>query len=231
MTGNARSVAFFPGSGSFGSEFQPLMEALGPASWLVKYPGRYGRNFGIPAGSFDEVVLACTEQIAGRAAVRPVLFGHSFGAYVAYATALRLQEVGAEVSAVVVVGACAPSRLDISEQATETLADVANYLDSVDPRVLASAPSDDWREVVVETALHDLRLLRQFGAASPGRAHCPILAVRGAADPLTSDIGIGEWEHRTDGPFSWHTFPGGHSDLLRSPAYACWIRETRDGLS
>ncbi|HEY5832839.1 thioesterase II family protein [Streptomyces sp.] len=225
------STVFFPGAGSFGREFQLLVDALKPAAWLVKYPGRYGKDFGVPAESFDGVVRACTEQIARRAPARPVLFGHSFGAYVAYATALRLQDAGIGVSALVAVGASAPGRLEVSEQATGTLSDAATYLDSVDPGALADAPSDDWREVVVETAVHDLRLLRQFDAAASTGVHCPILAVRGDADPLTSDAGVREWEHSTDGVFSLRVFPGGHSDFLRSPACTSWLRGIRDGFT
>jgi surfactin synthase thioesterase subunit len=226
-----RCTVFFPGAGSFGSEFQLLVDALRPAAWLVRYPGRYGRDFGVPAESFDGVVRACTEQIGRRAPARPVLFGHSFGAYVAYATALRLQEAGIGVSALVAVGACAPGRLEVSEQATGTPSDAAKYLDSIDPSALADAPSDDWREVVVETAVHDLRLLKQFDVTSSTSVHCPILAVRGAADPLTSDAGVGEWRHFTDGVFALRVLPGGHSDFLRSPACTSWIREVRDSFN
>lgn len=222
------TTVFFPGAGSFGSEFRLLMAELRPAAWLVRYPGRYGRDFGVPAESFDGVVQACAEQIASRAPECPVLFGHSFGAYVAYATSLRLQEAGIGVRALVAVGACAPGRLEVPERATGTPSDAARYLASVDPSALADAPSDDWREVVAATAAHDLRLLRQFDVASSAGLHCPILAVRGDADPLTSDEGIGEWKHHTDGAFSWLIYPGGHSDVLRSPACTSLIREIRN---
>jgi surfactin synthase thioesterase subunit len=231
MNDITRSTVFFPGAGSFGSEFQLLVDALKPAAWLVKYPGRYGTDFGVPAESFDGVVRACTKQIASRAPARPVLFGHSFGAYVAYATALRLQEAGIEVSALVAVGASAPGQLEVPEQATGTPSDAATYLDRVDPSALADATSDDWREVVAETAVHDLRLLMQFDAASSTSVHCPILAVRGDADPLTSDAAVAEWEQSTDGVFSLHIFPGGHSDFLRSPACTSWIREILDSFN
>jgi len=220
-------TVFFPGAGSFGREFQALVDTLGPAAWLVRYPGRYGRDFGVPAESFDGVVRACAEQIARRAPARPVLVGHSFGAYVAYATAVRLREAGTEVCALVAAGASAPGRLQVPEQATGTPAGAARYLDGVDPRALADAPSDDWREVVAETAMRDLRLLRQFDAASSSGLRCPILTARGEADPLTSDAGVGEWEHATAGAFSLRVFPGGHSDFLRSPACLSWIREIR----
>lgn len=222
------SAVFFPGAGSFGRELRPLVDALAPASWIVRYPGRHGRDFGVPAESFDGVVRACTEQITGRAPAGLMLFGHSFGAYVAYATASRLEEAGTEVTVLITAGASAPGRLRVPELATRTPSDAARYLDSVDPGALADAPSDDWRQIVVETAVHDLRLLRQFDAASSTRVHCPIIAVRGDADPLTSEIGVAEWQNHTDGGFSTRTFPGGHSDLLRSPACSSWIREIRN---
>jgi surfactin synthase thioesterase subunit len=227
MNGRSCSTVFFPGAGSFGSEFQVLVEALKPAAWLVRYPGRYGKDFGVPAKSFEEVVRACAEQVASRASARTVLFGHSYGAYVAYATAVRLQEAGAGACALVVAGASAPRRLEVSEQATGTPAEVARYLDGIDPSTLADAPSDDWREVVVETATQDLLLLRQFEAASYARVRCPILGIRGTADPLTSDAGVGEWQHSTDAGVSLRAFPGGHSDFLRSPACTSWIREAQ----
>lgn len=222
------STAFFPGAGSLGSEFRPLMHALEPTAWLVKYPGRYGGDFGDNPGSFDGVVRACAEQVSSRMPARPVLVGHSFGAYVAYAAALRLREAGADVAALVVVGASAPARLEVPELSPAMPADVVTYLNRVDPGMLADAPSDDWREVVVETVAHDLRLLRQFDAISAAKVCCPIIAVRGDADPLTSDAGAGEWEHCTEGAFSLRIFPGGHSDFLRSPACAAWFREVRD---
>jgi surfactin synthase thioesterase subunit len=71
----------------------------------------------------------------------------------------------------------------------------------------------------------NLRLLRQFDAASYPAVRCPIFAVRGDADPLTSDAGTGGWKHCTDSEFTLRTFPGGHSDFLRSPDCTSWIRE------
>lgn len=209
-------TVFFPGAGSFGSEFRSLADCWEPAI-IARYPGRYGRDFGIPAASFDELTRACADQVAGQGLADPVLFGHSFGAYVAYAVTLRLREAGFGVTGLVVAGANAPSKLSMPERAMGSLSAAAEYLADIDSASLAEAPSDDWREIVAETAASDLRLLRQFDAASSGRVHCPVLAVRGAADPLTSDAGIREWRHFTHGTFSCRVVPGGHSEFLRSP--------------
>lgn len=237
MNDLTNSTVFFPGAGSFGSEFQPLMDALRPAAWLVRYPGRSGRSFGVPASSFDEVVRDAAGQITSRLPMDSplprglVLFGHSFGAYVAYATALRLQESGIGVSALVAAGAAAPRRRQVPEQATGSPSDAVAYLESIDPGALDDAPSEEWCEIVAETVVSDMRLLRQFDAALSDRLHCPVLVARGAADPLTSDAGVGEWGDYTDSAFLRRVFPGGHSGFLRSRACASWVREIRESFT
>ncbi|SFT37172.1 Surfactin synthase thioesterase subunit [Actinopolyspora lacussalsi subsp. righensis] len=220
----------FPGAGSFGGELRPIIRELGPMAWLVKYPGRFGKDFGAAAESFEEIVQSCTTQASCRASARSVLFGHSFGAYVAYATAAKMEELGMEISALVVVGATAPMRLEVSETVSSTPSGTAAYLDSVDPAMLADLPSDEWREIIIDTAMHDLRLLRQFTTLQCRPVNCSILAIHGDSDPLTSDTGVGEWEHATHGEFSRHVFSSGHSDFLRSPAYASWFRAVRADL-
>lgn len=208
-------AVFFPGAGSFGSEFRSLPGSRNPGASVVRYPGRYGRDFGTPAASFEDLVRACAEQVSAGPA-NPVLFGHSFGAYVAYAVTLRLRESGLGIRRLVVAGANAPSRLSVPEQAMSSLSAARGYLSDIDSAALAEAPSEDWREIVAETAVSDLRLLSQFDPASSGRVHCPVLAIRGAADPLTSDAGIREWRHYTQEAFSCRAVPGGHSEFLRS---------------
>lgn len=218
-------AVFFPGAGSFGGEFRPLTRALGPASWLVRYPGRHGRGFGVPAASFEAVVGACTEQIVRRAVKRPLLFGHSYGAYVACATAARLRESGVEVASLVAAGAAAPGRLELPEQAVSSPSEAAAYLEEVDPGLLAGAASDEWREVVAETTAQDLRLLGEFDPADVPPLPCRIWAARGADDPLTTDDSIADWRNVTTDRFTSRTFPGGHSDLLGSPDCASWLQE------
>jgi surfactin synthase thioesterase subunit len=209
------AVACFPGAGSFGGEFQALLDQLGPAARLVRYPGRYGRGFGVPAPSFDALVTGCAEQVTGPT----VLFGHSFGAYVAYATALRVP-----AATLVVAGAAAPARMTVPDHAIGSPADAARYLDDIDPGVLAAAPSPDWRDIVVETAIQDLRLLTGFDAAAAAPVDCPLVAVRGSTDPLTTDAGIADWAACTTAAFRAHAMPGGHSDYLRTEAFTTWLR-------
>ncbi|MGW4211317.1 thioesterase II family protein [Lentzea sp. NPDC004789] len=184
-------ITFFPGAGSFGGDAPPGTRA-------VKYPGRFGTD---PASSFDDLVRAC----AGQAGT--VLFGHSFGAYVACAVAASL---GDSVETLVVSGANA--RVHVPSQAIATPSDALAYLDAAG--ALADAPSDEWREIIAETAMHDLRLLAEFDFEALEPLRCPVIAVRGDRDPLTTEEGVRDWQNRTSGPFTEHVLAGGHSDLL-----------------
>ncbi|MFD3695125.1 thioesterase II family protein [Streptomyces sp. NPDC058646] len=225
MPPESPGVVVFPGAGSFGGELLPLLGELGPPSWLARYPGRFGKDLGRPAGSFEEIVQSCVAQVTRRQADRPVLVGHSFGAYVARATATRLEELGTGVSALIVVGATAPELLTVPEAATRSPSGTAAYFDDIDPGLVPGEASDEWREIVLETAMQDLRLLEDFMATASQYAEvrCPVFAARGGADPLTSTSGIGRWAGATSADCAHRVFPGGHSDVLRSPEFTSWL--------
>lgn len=215
-------IAILPGAGSFGGELRPLMSAFEPSAWLVCYPGRFGRDFGRPASSFDQVVRSCVEQVMARRVTRPVLVGHSFGAYVAFAAAAELEQLATEPAAVVVAGAMPPHLFSVSESVTGSREDLAAYLDEMNPEFNSSG---EWREVIIDAAMSDLTLLREFDPARSGPLGCAILAARGETDPLTTTAGLAEWGRATRADFAHRVFPGGHTDLLSNAAFLAWLRE------
>ncbi|HEY0640145.1 MAG TPA: alpha/beta fold hydrolase [Pseudonocardiaceae bacterium] len=223
------AVVFFPGAGSFGNEFRKMVPALGCSAFVARYPGRHGRDFGIPAESFDALVGSCVDQVTAQAGELPVLAGHSFGAYVAFATALRLQEAGRPVGALAVSGAASPGPVIVPAAAAGAPNQVAAYLTSVDPALLTAAPSPDWRDVIIGTTADDMRLLRGY---EPGRTvlNAPLHAAHGAEDPLTAGAGVAAWRSRAGTGFSARVFPGGHSDFLGTPDWLSWINGIRDGI-
>lgn len=216
----------FPGAGSFGNESRSLLRALEPSAWLVRYPGRFGKDFGTAAGSFEKLVQSCVNQVRHREPNQPVLIGHSFGAYVAYATASALADLGAAISALVVVGASAPSLMSVPESADRNRSDIAAFLDSIDTGLLPDESSSEWRDIIIDTAMQDLRLLREFDASEYRKVCCPVIATCGATDPLTSFSELGAWAEITADACAYRVFPGGHSELLRSPEFSSWLRET-----
>ncbi|MEU7480730.1 alpha/beta fold hydrolase [Lentzea sp. NPDC042327] len=200
-SGCGSEVFVFPGAGSYGSDCRALLRS----GTLVKYPGRFGRS--APAASFGALVEACAEQVTGE---RPVLVGHSFGAYVAYAVAGVLETSGVAVERLVVLGAVAPSRHSV---APESISDTEAYLERVAPGLVAG----EWRDVVVETAARDMTLLGEFRPSDHPVLRCPVFAAHGEEDPLTSPAGVAAWAEVTTGVFTRTEFPGGHSALLEAP--------------
>jgi surfactin synthase thioesterase subunit len=222
VTTERAGTLVLPGAGSFGSELKPLLDELRPAARIARYPGRFGRDFGRDT-TFAEVVDACADQARDLPAERVILVGHSFGAYVAHATAAELERRGTPVHALVVVGANAPQLLAVPQALGSDRSAVAAYLERIDPHLLPD-PSDEWRDVVLDTAMRDLRLLTHYGTAPRPHPRCPVFAARGATDPLTSTEGTAGWAGATAGTCAQRTFPGGHSDLLTTSAFADWLR-------
>lgn len=224
MTGDGRHLVLFPGAGSFGSEFRALRSAAGSDSRVMRYPGRSGRDTG-EVTSFEAIVASCADQIAGLPGGQAMLFGHSYGAYLAYATAAALDQRSVDVSLLMVAGASAPDLLRVPPEATESPAAAAVYLDAVDPgRMTDAAP--EWREAVAETVQQDLRVLAALRLPSPpARVSCSIVGLRGTEDPLTSDASLAGWQRFTQRDFSRRTFEGGHSDLLGDPRLAALVHE------
>jgi surfactin synthase thioesterase subunit len=224
MSAEHPAIVIFPGAGSFGAEFRQLLDECGPSAWVVRYPGRFGKDLGRSARSFEGVMQACLAQVQERDPVLPVLVGHSFGAYVAYATAQELERQGAGISALVVLGATAPSLLSIPESATLDRSGVADFLGEVAVSLLSDEFSAEWRDIILDTAVHDLRSLLGFIASDHHEVRCPILAACGETDPLASLSGIENWASATESWWACKVFPGGHPDMLATPELASWVR-------
>ncbi|GAA3685471.1 surfactin synthase thioesterase subunit [Yimella lutea] len=221
-------LLFFPGAGSFGTEFATLGRSLPFASAVIDYPGRRGATFGHPPESFRTVVDHCMEQVRGTESRRqPVaLLGHSYGAYVAWETAMRLEAEGTSVRGLFLAGAASPSH-DTSRLPV-TVPEVRRYFDRVDPHLLTSAPSSEWADIICETAADDLRLLRDYRTQPRGADSMlaiPATVCRGEQDTLVDRAALEAWGEFCSGPFSSIVFAGGHSDYLTTSTFASWLTE------
>jgi len=97
---NKREVFIFPGVGSFGTEFKPLVSNIEAYhnTYILQYSNR-NSAFDSDSCSFAELAESCLSQIKRLSLdCESIIFlGHSFGAYVAYATAYLMKEIGVNV--------------------------------------------------------------------------------------------------------------------------------------
>lgn len=222
MTNTTHTVVIFPGAGSFGSEFRPLLKAFRPNARLLRYDWRNAASGGGENRTFDQAARACAQQVRRIASGPPILLGHSFGAYVAYATAATLQQTGFAPSRAVLIAAAAPHLL-AHEKQPKTRSEIEAYWRRLERGRFDQIPGQSWEDVVVETTRCDLTLFERFADSSFGRLQVPVLTAAGRDDPLLAVRQCEGWAEWTEGPHRHRTFAGGHSDFLGDSDFIDWI--------
>ncbi|WP_093804378.1 thioesterase II family protein [Streptomyces sp. Wb2n-11] len=205
-------VLFFPHSGGSAGSYQDLASRLtGIAETAcVEYPGRGERRreplFTDVHALADEVA----EAFAAWRKDRPViLFGHSLGATVAYEVIRRSPDH--QHLTLVASGHVAPSRLNLppmnDEGPDEPLIELVSSLGGEAPAILDHPVL---RQLFLPVIHSDLSAHGRY-LPEPGSAiSCPVIALRGDADPLTNAIDVHAWQHHTSSEFRAHTFAGDH---------------------
>jgi len=200
----------FPHGGGSASSYFPFSAALSSSLDVVavQYPGRQDRL----REPVIEDLITLAELIAGHARDlaedRPLaLFGHSMGAVVAFEVARRL---GVAPLAFFVSGRRAPSteRTELVHRMGDEgfLAEVRR-LGATDPRVL-----DNPRLLgaVLPMLRGDYNAIGDYRYRPGPPLTCPVIALTGDADPLTTVEEVRRWRDHTTGEFALHVLPGEH---------------------
>jgi pyochelin biosynthesis protein PchC len=211
----------FPHAGGSGSYYYPVSAALSPSIEVlaVQYPGRQDRrneknieDIGELADrAFEEVVPWCQGPVA--------LFGHSMGAIVAFEVARRLEHnSGISLLALIVSGRRGPAT-----HRTETVHLRGNDGVGAEMRRLSGTNAvllDDQElaEMVLPATLSDYKAIETYRYQPGPGLSCPILALSGENDPLTTRAEIEDWAQHTNGEFALELYPGGHFYLNDRPA-------------
>lgn len=180
----------------------------------VQPPGRETR--------FEEPSLTSTVAL-GRAvadAVRPLLdrpyalFGHSFGAMVAYEAARSLRDAGDQEPTCLFVSGCRAPFAPWPHPAVRSLDDLAlarevdrRYGGSVPPEVIES---EELRALFLSPLRADLAAVETYVHEHGPPLRCRLSAFVGSDDPMVSRAAIDEWRQASTGPFTVRVFPGGH---------------------
>ncbi|MET0343711.1 MAG: alpha/beta fold hydrolase [Polyangiales bacterium] len=182
-------------------------------SWLDVTPielAGHGRRGSEPLETTMDGVVAKLGALFARGFAQPfALFGHSFGALVAYEVALRLERLhGVSPLVVFASGAHAPS-FDRSERVAQTddaLRDEMRALSGTPEAVLADP---QLMELVLPVLRADYEAAARYRRGPDAKLRCPIHAVIGREDAVDADAARA-WADHTRGAFALSALPGGH---------------------
>jgi len=213
-------LVWFPFAGGTASHVAGWADDL-PGVGLVgvQYPGRAER-WGEP---YPADVAALAAGVADALTTSPagaILWGHSLGALVAWATARELERRGRRPRALVVTGRRAPGRPATFDHLADLDDDaLVAALVAMDPDSRAPALRGDARRYVLDLVRADARLARTVLDAAPPALglSVPLVAATGADDPAALAADLPEWAAFTSGPARFGTLVGGHLSAVASP--------------
>ena len=211
----------FPYAGGSATVYHRLGRALPDDVEVasLQVPGR-GFRLREPAIGDLDALLAAIEQVIAPRLDRPyALFGHSFGALVAFEVARRLRRGGREAAQLFASASPAP-------QATRAL----RVSPDLDPTALWAAVNDlygtpaqplvdpELLNLVVPPLRTDLRLMASYRYRPEPPLAAPITAFFGSRDPMVDRAAAEAWRAETTAAFALHEVPGPHLYLQDPPA-------------
>ncbi|UGT42567.1 alpha/beta fold hydrolase [Nocardia yamanashiensis] len=178
--------------------------------WTVALPGRGRWLRDQPITAWKPLVEGTSQVIAREIPGSIALFGHSFGALLAFEVARSMTTAGIEPAQLVVSGRPAPS----APFAVALLADDLTLMSLMDARY-GGVPEQI--RGVPELVEHfgpllrsDLELVVNYDYRRDPVLSCSIAAFAGTEDPDTTADNLADWGRETIGDFVSRRFPGGH---------------------
>jgi surfactin synthase thioesterase subunit len=218
-TPSGRRLVFFPPAGSNASAAWPLTEGV-PAEWSVhgvQYPARGARLREAPAGSIREMAAACLPDLLPDAG-RTVLFGHSFGALVAYDVAHLLADKGRPAAGLLVAGSSAPA-VAVASMPEEGLSDeqLCAFLSRRGGTPSHLLADEELMQLTLPALRADLAIGRAYVDDHPGRLPTGIAAVSGQQDTAVTAQRLETWRELTGSWLGSERVAGDHFSWLRDP--------------
>jgi len=209
------SLVCCPHAGGTAEFFRGWPRCFSPAVQVVavQYPG-HGDRLGEP--SLTDVQVLSSElaaEVERLLAGKLILFGHSYGAAIAYEVAVRLTNQGSPPHAIVISARVAPHH-EIG--GTVHLRDDAALwnemvrLGGTPPSIAADA---EWREALTPSLRADFRASETY-RPSRGRLPCPLTVMLGEDDDGLPRAAVGAWQEYTQSQFAVREFSGAHFYLV-----------------
>lgn len=210
------TLVCLPHAGGAASSYFGLSEALGPGIRVlsVQYPGRQDRRFEkCPAHVADyvsEISLSIMMRVPGPVAI----FGHSFGATLAFETALQLERSGRDLTKLFVSGRRAPAEQrehGLSRRSDAVLIAELRHLSGTHPEFLLD---QEMLNLILPGLRGDYRALDNYRYRVGDTVRCDIRGLCGTTDLKVSPEEIGKWADYTSAHTRTTVFEGGHFYLF-----------------
>ncbi len=220
-TGPCSVLICFPPAGAGAGFFRDWAGSLpGIRIVPVQLPGREERFGEEPA----EDAAAIAKEIAGAIAAEgwdyPLLLGYSYGALLAFETALQLEADGIDIGGVITMARAAPQT---TPQPTVADMDDDAFLGYV--RRLGGLPPEmdevpEFVELMLPVMRADFRANDHYARAESDRLRCPIHTIAGTSDAATDDDRDTAWAGRTEADHNLIRIDGGHFFINENPSAA-----------
>lgn len=224
----APALVVFPHAGGGASFYRPWLASSAFSVRIVQYPGHEDRISEQSPASLEALADGVAEALLASGERPLCLLGHSMGAIVAFEVARRLESAQL----------FRQLRLCVSSYTAPSVAQGGDMGALDEETVIGHARAaagetsafeiPELRDLAVSGMRADLRLLAQYRPGPNPRVAAPILALRGAAEGIATEMDA--WAEATSGSFRSVSFPGGHFYLAEEKdavldAVRRWCRE------
>jgi surfactin synthase thioesterase subunit len=212
----AERLICFPHSGGSAQFYAPWAASLGSGVQLmaVQYPGRgdrFGETF---AESIQRISSFTAAELSEFTPAPFALFGHSFGAIVAYETAIKLRDAGTPPLCLLVSGSAPPQHTSGGRThlaSDDELWSSVRQLGGIEPEI---ADNDELVEMLLpalraDISAHESYLMRPDTIP----LSCPVRCYYGIGDHLVDEAQLSGWAEISTGPFTLCSRKGAHFHL------------------
>ena len=226
---NPKAVArllCFPCAGGGASMYRRWSQLLPELEiWAVNYPGReslHGQPF---AGDVDEIIDPLLEQSDWFDEIPVLLYGHSFGALVAFRTAWRMEQSGLVSAALLVSARRAPHLRPVERFDHLSEVEFLSRLDRFGGIPAAIRNDPDMMDFYMPIIRADLHLNDAFCTKAEEAIDAPLYLYSATGDKVASAHELSAWRESTRSQFHHKSFDGGHFFIQDdAPGFTACIR-------
>ncbi|MGE7437918.1 thioesterase II family protein [Kitasatospora sp. NPDC001175] len=176
----------------------------------LELPGRGSRCVEEPIDELAALLADLYQQLDPGSPY--ALFGHSYGAVIAFELAKLLRAKGDPEPSALLLSASRAPRLLGADADTHRLSDaeLTERLAELGGTPQELLENEELMEIYLPVIRADYRILGEYGTGTPGRVGCPVVAFYGDADDEADLASVEEWAHYTDGSFGVRKIHGDH---------------------